>query len=138
MLDLATGSGLVALAAARAGAAAVTAADIDPCSAAAVRRNGELNGLRVEMVLADLLDDEPPDVDVILAGDVCYDRDLTPRVLAWLGRSDARVLLGDPDRAYLPQQGLTPIASYDVPTTRALEGVELKRARVFSPAPRRS
>ena len=78
------------------------------------------------------------DVDVILAGDVCYDRDMTPRVLGWLARSGARVLLGDPDRAYLPQSGLTPIASYDVPTTRALEGVEVKRARVFSPAPRRS
>ena len=131
VLDLATGSGLVAIAAARAGAASVLAADIDPLSKAAVGLNAALNKASVEVILADLLDAEPPDVDVILAGDVCYDHEMTPRVLAWLMRSDAQVLLGDPDRAYLPQRGLLELASYDVPTTRALEGVPVKRTRVF-------
>ena len=138
VLDLATGSGLVAIAAAKAGAAAVTAVDIDPLSATAVRLNGALNEVTVDMRLADLLGGDPPDVDVILAGDVCYDRDMTPRVLAWLSRFHGRVLLGDPGRAYLPQTGFVQVASYDVPTTRALEGVETKRVRVLSPAPRRS
>ena len=138
VLDLATGSGLVAIAAARAGAAAVLAADIDPLSAAAVPLNAALNDVTVDMVLTDLLGGDPPDVDVILAGDVCYDRDMTPRVLGWLERFGGRVLLGDPDRAYLPQTGFVQVASYDVPTTRALEGVETKRVRVLTPAPRRS
>lgn len=138
VLDLATGSGLVAIAAAKAGAASVVAADIDPLSAEAVRLNATLNDVTAEMVLADLLTGDPPDVDVILAGDVCYDRDMTPRVLGWLDRFGGRVLLGDPGRAYLPQTGFVEVASYDVPTTRALEGVETKRVRVLSPAPRRS
>ena len=136
VLDLASGSGLVALAAARAGAAGVTAVDVDPHSATAARLNAGLNGLDVEVLIADLLDDPPPDVDVVLAGDVCYDRDMTPRVLAWLSRFPGRVLLGDPGRAYLPQTGFAEVAAYDVPTTRALEGVEVKRVRVLSPAPR--
>ncbi len=136
VLDLASGSGLVALAAARAGAAQVTAVDVDPHSADAVALNAGLNDLAVEFVLADLLDGPPPDADVILAGDVCYDRDMTPRVLAWLERFSGRVLLGDPGRAYLPQTGFIEVGSYDVPTTRALEGVEVKRVRVLSPAPR--
>ncbi|MCA1712720.1 MAG: 50S ribosomal protein L11 methyltransferase [Actinobacteria bacterium] len=126
----------VALAAARAGAACVLAVDVDPLAGAAVRRNAALNGLSVEVLLQDLLDDEPPDVDVVLAGDVCYDREMTPRVLAWLGRSEARVMLGDPGRAYLPQAGFVEVAAYVVPTTRALEGVTVKRTRVLTPAPR--
>ena len=136
MLDLATGSGLVALAAARAGAAHVTAVDVDEDSVAAAGLNASLNHLPIEVRLADLLDGPPAEVDVVLAGDVCYDRDMTPRVLGWLSRFDGSVLLGDPGRAYLPQTGFAEVASYDVPTTRALEGVEVKRVRVLSPAPR--
>jgi predicted nicotinamide N-methyase len=136
VLDLATGSGLVALAAARAGAASVIAVDIDERSAAAVRLNAALNDLDVDVLLADLLDGPQPDVEVILAGDVCYDREMTPRVLAWLSGFAGDVLLGDPGRAYLPQAGFVDVASYDVPTTRALEGVEVRRVRVLSPAPR--
>ena len=138
VLDLATGSGLVAIAAARAGAAAVTAVDIDPLSAAAVQRNATLNDVPVDVLPADLLGGDPPDFDVVLAGDVCYDRDMAPRVLAWLSRFEGRVLLGDPGRDYLPRTGFVELASYDVPTTRALEGVESKRVRVLSPGPRRS
>jgi predicted nicotinamide N-methyase len=83
----------------------------------------------------DLLEQEPPAVDVVLAGDVWYERDTAERVTAWLARSSARVLLGDPGRAYLPQAGWVELSAYDVPTTRDLEGVETKRVRVFSPAP---
>jgi predicted nicotinamide N-methyase len=136
VLDLGSGSGLVAIAAALAGASSVLAADIDPLSAAAVRLNADLNDVTVDVMLADLLDAGPPDVDVVLAGDVCYDRDMTPRVLAWLELFGGRVLLGDPGRAYLPQDGWVELASYDVPTTRDLEGVVSKRVRVFSPRPR--
>jgi predicted nicotinamide N-methyase len=138
VLDLATGSGLVALAAVAAGAAEVTAVDIDPYSAAAVALNARLNGATLRFVAGDLLAAEPPAVDVVLLGDVCYEQEMTRRVLGWLVRSQARVLLGDPGRSYLPQQGLVTLASYDIPTTRELEGVELKRVRVFTPAPGRS
>ena len=138
VLDLATGSGLCALAARRAGAATVLAADIDPLAATAVALNAELNGLDVEVVTADLLGDPPPTVDVVLAGDVCYDREMTDRVVPWLRQAAAagsRVLLGDPGRHYLPQDGLLPVAAYDVPTTRDLEGVEVRRVRVFAVEP---
>jgi predicted nicotinamide N-methyase len=101
-----------------------------------VQRNATLNDVPVDVLLADLLGGDPPDVDVLLAGDVCYDRDMAPRVLAWLEKFGGRVLLGDPGRAYLPQTGFVEVAAYDVPTTRALEGVETKRVRVLSPAPR--
>jgi predicted nicotinamide N-methyase len=120
VLDLGTGSGLVAVAAARAGAASVLASDPDPYSAAAVAVNAETNGVGPITVVGDLLDDEPPDVEVVLAGDVCYDRAMTERVLPFLGRAwlrGAAVLLGDPGRPYLPREGLLAAAAYDVPDT---------------------
>jgi len=135
VLDLATGSGLCALAARLAGAAHVLAVDVDPVAGAAVAANAELNGLTVEFLLADLTEGPVPEVDVLLAGDVCYDREMTDRVLPWLRSAAAagvRVLLGDPGRHYLPQQGLTRLASYEVPTTRDLEGVELRRVQVYA------
>jgi predicted nicotinamide N-methyase len=135
VLDLATGSGLCGLAARLAGAADVLTADIDPFAEAAVALNAEANGLAVEVTVDDLLQRPPPDVDVVLAGDVFYERDMAAAFAAWLGAAHARgarVLVGDPGRHYLPQSGLTPLASYDVPTTRELEGVEVKRVRVFS------
>ena len=138
VLDLATGSGLVALAARRAGAAHVLAVDVDPVAAAAVAANGEVNGLGVEFLCADLTDGPVPVVDVLLAGDVCYDREMTARVLPWLRRAAAggvRVLLGDPGRHYLPQTGLDLLAELDVPATRDLEGVAVKRARVYALQP---
>ncbi len=134
VLDLATGSGLCALAARRAGAAHVTAVDVDPFAEAAALLNADLNGLDVAVVLADLLDDAPPAVDVVLAGDVCYDRDMTARVLPWLraaSAAGARVLLGDPGRHFLPQSGVRRLAEREVQTTRDLEGVEVKRVRVL-------
>ena len=136
VLDLGTGSGLVAIAAALAGAAEVVAADIDPFCDVVVPLNAAANGVAVEVTTQDLLAADPPEVDVVLAGDVWYERDMAARVMGWLARSSARVLLGDPGRAYLPQDGWVELASYDVPTTRDLEGVETKRVRVFSPGTR--
>lgn len=135
VLDLATGSGLCALAAAGAGAASVRAVDVDPFSAAAVALNGEANGLRVDFDGRDLLDTPPPPVDVVLAGDVLYDAQMSARVLPWLRaahESGTRVLLGDPVRHYLPSTGLVLLAEHEVDTTRELEGVERKRVRVLT------
>ena len=117
VLDLGAGSGLVAVAARLAGAASVLASDIDPWSHTAVQVNAELNGVTGIEVVGDVLDAGVPDVDVVLAGDVCYDREMTARVLpflgaAWLG--GAAVYLGDPGRAYVPKEGLVEQATYDV------------------------
>lgn len=135
VLDLATGSGLCALAARLAGAAEVTAVDVDPLAAAAARLNAAANGLEVRVQVADLLDGPPPEADVLLAGDVFYDAAMSDRVLPWLlgvHRAGVRVLVGDPTRHYLPRALLRELAAYDVPTTRDLEGVELKTARVYA------
>jgi predicted nicotinamide N-methyase len=117
VLDLGSGSGLVAVAALMAGATAVLASDIDPYSHTAIALNAELNGVAGIDVVGDVLADDPPAVDVVLAGDVCYDREMTSRVLpflgaAWLG--GAAVFLGDPGRAYVPKEGLIEQAAYDV------------------------
>ncbi len=138
VLDLCTGSGLVALAAARAGAGQVLAVDVDPVAAVAVELNARANGLRVDVRCADLTRTAPPAVDVVLAGDVCYDQEMADHVVPWLRQAAARgsrVLLGDPGRHYLPQTGLEQVAAYDVPTTRDLEGVEVRRGRVFAVLP---
>ncbi|MDT7546030.1 MAG: hypothetical protein QOE99_2140 [Actinomycetota bacterium] len=135
VLDLGSGSGLVGIAAMKAGAASVLATDIDPLCAVVVPMNAAVNDVVIEVTVTDLLGGDPPDVDVILAGDVWYERDLARQVMRWFDLSPARVLLGDPGRAYLPLEGWTELASYDVPTTRDLEGVESRRVRVFSPAP---
>jgi predicted nicotinamide N-methyase len=135
VLDLATGSGLCALAAARAGASSVRAVDVDPVCAAAVALNAEANGLAVCFDGRDLLGEPPPPVDVVLAGDVCYDADMSARVLPWLRAAHdrgSRVLLGDPVRHYLPQHGLVLLGEHDVVTTRELEGALVKRVRVLT------
>ncbi len=130
VLDLATGSGLVGLAAARCGAT-VLAADIDPLTEGAVAANALANGASLTWTGVDLLDGPVPDVDVVLAGDVLYEQQMASRVLGWLGGFDGLVLLGDPGRDYLPQTGLDLVGEYDIPTTRELEGVAVKRTRVF-------
>jgi predicted nicotinamide N-methyase len=132
VLDLATGSGIVALAAKRAGAARVLANDIDPLAGEAVLANAAANDLDVTWWCADLLDEPPPEVDVVFAGDILYDRDTAPRVMRWLQAVDVPVYVGDPGRDYLPQRGLVEVAAYEIPTTRELEGVTLKRTRVFT------
>ena len=135
VLDFAAGSGLVGIAALKAGAASALCADIDPFCAAAVALNADANRVRLDFTDADLLDAPPPEVDVICAGDVCYEKPMTDRVLAWLGRAKAngtRVLIGDPGRTYFPREGLDFLAEDRVPTTRELEDLEVKRVSVWA------
>ncbi|WP_119462147.1 class I SAM-dependent methyltransferase [Rhodospirillaceae bacterium SYSU D60014] len=134
VLDFAAGSGLGAIAAAKAGAAAVTANDIDAFAAAAIRLNAAANAVSVAVATENLLDHDDPGVDLVLAGDICYERPLAGRVEAWLKRLARRgttVLLGDPGRAYLPRDGLEPLARYAVPTTRELEDQEVRDTVVW-------
>ena len=135
VLDFAAGSGLVGIAAKKAGAASALCADIDPFCAAAVEANAAANAVTLGFTSDDLLDGAPPPVDVICAGDVCYEKPMTDRVLAWLARAKAngtRVLIGDPGRTYFPREGLTHLAEYRVPTTRELEDLEIKRSSVWA------
>lgn len=135
VLDFAAGSGLVGVTAMQAGAASVLCADIDPFCGAAVAMNAVANGVALDFTDADLLDGPPPDVDVICAGDVCYEGPMTERVLAWLGAAKAngtRVLIGDPGRTYFPKAGLAFLAEYQVPTTRELEDFAVKRTSVWA------
>lgn len=134
ILDLASGSGLCAIAAMRAGAAAATGVDIDPFAAAAIELNARANRVRVSAVRRDILDEDAPDVGVILAGDFCYDAMLAARVLPWLRSAQERgidVLVGDPGRRYLPAADLVEIACYDVRTTTELEDLDHKQGRVY-------
>ena len=137
VFDLASGSGLCAIAAMRAGAMAVAAADIDAFAAAAIECNARANGSRVAVVHRDVLDDDPPEVDVILAGDCWYEASLAERVLPWLEAAASRgveVVVGDPGRRYLPTGALTELARYDVQTTTELEDLDQKDGRVFTMA----
>jgi predicted nicotinamide N-methyase len=133
VLDLATGSGLVAVAAARAGAAPVTANDVDPYSLAAAEANAIANQVHVSTLEADILDTDPP-ASVILAGDVFYSREMAGRVLPFLRRAAGRgclVLVGDPGRAYLPTDGMIKQAAYDVPVIESLESVPVRHTTVW-------
>ena len=133
VLDVASGSGLVAIAAAMSGAAHVEASDIDAFAAEAIALNATANGVQVAPRLGDLLDSDEG-WEVVLAGDIFYDRDIAARMEAWLRRLEsrgARVLIGDPGRSYLPQERLVELAAYSVPVTRALEDAEIKRAKVW-------
>ncbi|MEY4241334.1 MAG: hypothetical protein RJA14_1030 [Pseudomonadota bacterium] len=135
VLDLAAGSGLVGIAAIRAGAASALCADIDPFCAAAVALNAGANGLTLAFTDTDLLEGSPPDVEVICAGDVFYEQPMAGRVLAWMteaARRGTRVLVGDPLRTYFPKQGFDLLAEYAVPTTRELEDDAVKRTRVWT------
>jgi predicted nicotinamide N-methyase len=136
VLDLAAGGGIAAIAAARAGAA-VTAAEIDPLAAAAIRANAALNGVEVAVALGDPLD-APAEAEVILAGDVCYEARMTARVVPWLRAAAGRgiaVLLADPGRAYLPRAGLAPVARYEVAVTRELEDRTVRVTTVYRVLP---
>ena len=138
VFDLASGSGLCAIAAMGAGAAEATGADIDAFAVAAIRLNARANRRRVTALCRDVLDEEPPDVDVILAGDCWYEARLAARVLPWLRRARDRgvdVLVGDPGRRYLPAAGLVELARYDVRTTTELEDLALKQGRVYAVLP---
>ena len=135
VLDFAAGSGLCAIAAMQAGAAYALAADIDPFCEAAVALNAWANGMAVDFTNCNLLEADPPETDLILAGDICYEGPLAARALAWLQAAHARgirVLIGDPARTYFPRQGLLRLAEYQVPTTRELEDLAVKWAGVFT------
>ena len=138
VIDVASGSGLAAIAAARAGAAAVTAYDIDPLAAAAIEVNAAANGVTVRAVCADVLDraDLPvAGTGAVLVADAFYQRELAARVTGFAGRGRARgaeVLVGDFGRAYLPRGRLTPLASYDVPGQNVLEDSAVKHTTVWA------
>lgn len=136
VLDFAAGSGLVGIAAAMGGAESVESAEIDDFAVASIRLNAAANAVPVRAIAEDLLSE--PHLgrwDIILAGDVCYERAMTSRVIDWLTPQVANgvtVLLGDPGRNYLPKDRLTWLEEYRVPTTRALEDAEIKRTAVWS------
>ena len=135
VVDFAAGSGIVAIAAMKAGAAHVLAADIDSFCGPAIALNAKANGVTIDFTDTDLLQAPPPPVDVILAGDICYEKPLAERVMAWLAAArsaGAQVLIGDPGRTYFPREGLKKLAEYQVPTTRELEDMEVKKTAVWT------
>lgn len=133
VLDFASGSGLVAIAAAKAGAKYVEAAEIDAFALAAITLNAARNGVAVTPIGRDLIGTDEA-WDVVLVADIFYESDTAARITPWLEALAARgaqVLIGDPGRTYLPQAKLRAIASYDVPVSRALEDAEFKKGTVW-------
>ena len=133
VLDFAAGSGLGAIGAALAGAERSTANEIDDFAAEAIRLNAGINGAAVDVLRHDLIG-RHEGWDVVLAGDVCYEKPMADRVIPWLrdlAGKGVTVLMGDPGRAYLPDQGLVEVARYDVPTSKELEDRELRQTRVL-------
>jgi len=133
VLDFASGSGLVAIAAMKAGAAQAAACDIDAFAIAAIGLNAGANGVTVSPVQGDLVGQDGG-WDAVLAGDICYERDLAERVTGWLmslSRRGATVLIGDPGRSYLPREQLENLALYQVPVTRTLEDADIKKTGVW-------
>ena len=132
VLDFAAGCGLAGLAAKRAGARHVEAADIDPLSTAAIALNASLNSLEVTALAEDLVDCSCR-WELILCGDVCYEAPMAARIMPWLQRlaERAEVWIADPGRAYLPTSGLSPIVSYRVPTSLELEDREERRVTIY-------
>ncbi|MGO4523254.1 methyltransferase [Microvirga sp. 2MCAF35] len=133
VLDFASGSGLVAIAALKAGAAEVTACDIDPFAIAAMGINAAANAVLITPLQADIVGQDGG-WDTVLAGDICYERDLAERVIHWLfalSERGATVLIGDPGRSYLPKDRLEILAAYEVPVTRTLEDADIKKSNVW-------
>jgi len=130
VLDFGSGSGMVALAAAKAGAAHVLAADIDKFSIAAIAANAAANGLAVSTTSDDIIG-STEQFGVILVGDMCYERPLADRLMAWLKSSNAEILIGDPGRSYFPKDGLTRLALYSVATTTEIEDREIRETGVW-------
>jgi predicted nicotinamide N-methyase len=135
VLDFASGSGLVAIAAAKAGAERVLASDIDAFAGEAIAMNAEINGVsdKVTIILNDIIGQDHG-WDTVLAGDICYQKDIAEHVAEWLqalAQRGADVLIGDPGRSYLPRSQLIEIATYQVPTTRSLEDMDIKKSSVW-------
>jgi len=135
VLDFAAGGGVAGIAAARAGAAHVTASDLDAFARGAIRMNAALNGVAVEAVAADFAAEVGGGgFDAILAGDVCYERPMAERVWPWLKAEAAwgvEVWLADPGRTYLPKEGLSAAARYAVPTSLELEDRATRETTVY-------
>jgi predicted nicotinamide N-methyase len=134
VLDVASGSGLVAIAAAMAGAAAVTANDIDPYALSAIRLNAQVNRIALDANCGDLLGGDGDGAEVVLAGDVFYSESMAERMVSFLQRAarrGARVLVGDPGRTYLPHDRLEVVASYQVSMMGALEDAQISQAYVL-------
>jgi predicted nicotinamide N-methyase len=132
VLDFASGSALVGIAAKLAGAAQVICIDIDLYAEAAAGLNAELNSVHIESKTHDLVG-SVPDADVILAGDVFYDRNFAAELMPWFetcARAGISIYVGDPGRSYFPKSGFALLATYEVPVTRALEDAEIKRTTV--------
>lgn len=136
VLDFAAGCGIAAIAAAMAGAARVEAAEIDPLALAAIRLNAARNGVAVETQAGDIVG-ATCRWDVILAGDVCYEAPMTAHILPWLRAmaAECEVWVADPGRAYLPGQGLAPIARHAVPTSLELEDRTLREVTIYTLSP---
>jgi len=133
VLDFGAGSGLVAIAAAKAGAVPVIASDIDKLALTAIELNAAVNTVFIEPIANDLIGTNGR-WDVVLAGDMCYERPLAERLIAWLhtlASHGARVLLGDPKRNYFPGAGVERIATYCVPTSRDLEDRDMRETSVY-------
>lgn len=133
VLDFASGSGLVAIAAKLAGASRVLAADIDPWTQTAIRLNSDLNAVELEFRAEDVVGADAG-WDVVLAGDVFYDKAFAEALIPWFSRLAERgavVIVGDPGRSYCPRERMQPLSTYEVPVTRALEDSEVKRTTVW-------
>jgi len=138
VLDFASGCGIAAIAAAKAGATRVEASEIDAFALAALRLNSDANAAGIAPTDEDLIGRDEG-WEVVLAGDICYERDLAERVFTWLQALSARsatVLIGDPGRNYLPKDGLERMISYAVKTTRELEDSDVRNASVWRVLPR--
>ena len=134
ILDIACGSGLVGIAAMKSGAASVLCNDIDPYCQAAVALNAGLNAVGLEFTGNDLLDGDLPNVDIILAGDICYEKSMTEAMLSYFRRAvqqGIEVYIGDPHRSYFPKTGLTRVADYDILTNADIEDAGCKPASVW-------
>jgi predicted nicotinamide N-methyase len=139
VLDVASGSGVVAIAAAVAGAATVVANDIDPYALAAITLNAQANGVAIEVLAGDLLAGDGGDAEVVLAGDVFYGSEMATRMLRFLQRAadrGARIVVGDPGRGHLPRHWLEAVAGYPVSSTGAAEDAQITRVRVLQPVDR--
>lgn len=133
VLDFASGSGLVAIAAMKAGASSVLAADIDPWTQAAIELNSRLNNVDIGFTSENRIG-QPIEAEVLLAGDVFYDKSFADVLIPWfasLVAAGKTVIVGDPGRSYCPRHLMTPLATYEVPVTRALEDAEVKKTTVW-------
>ncbi len=136
VLDFAAGSGIAAIACAKAGAASVAAAEIDPLACCAIGLNAAANGVDVAVLAGDIVG-RPCAWDVIVCGDVCYEAPMTGHILPWLREcaAAATVLIADPRRAYVPQKGRREVARMSVPTTRELEDSDSREVTLFQLLP---